>query len=111
MPIRPSYLANYSYISNHAAPGDHAHPRWGGDNRVVKRGALEGSRPLGRTLKDQGAAQEFQKFLINSALFLVHAFINRTSYVNTLINSSYKTYSLIDQRVANKLNLPRLLVK
>ncbi len=55
--------------------------------------------------------KELQKFQLNSTLFLIPAFINRTSYVKTLINSGSESYGLINARVTTKLHLPRLLVR
>src|SRR5437667_12649397 len=55
--------------------------------------------------------KELQKFQLNSTLFLIPAFINRTSYVKTLINSGSESYGLINARVTTKLHLPYLPVK
>ena len=55
--------------------------------------------------------KELKKFQLNGTLFSIPAFINRTSYVKTLINGGSESYGLIDARVATKLHLPRLPVK
>ena len=55
--------------------------------------------------------KELQKFQLNGTLFSIPAFINRTSYVKTLIDGGSESYGLIDARVATKLHLPRLPVK
>ena len=55
--------------------------------------------------------KELQKFQLNSTLFSILAFINRTSYVKTLINSGSESYGLINARVTTKLYLPYLLVR
>ncbi len=54
--------------------------------------------------------KELQKFQLNSTLFLIPAFINRTSHVKTLINGGSKSYGLIDARVTTKLDLPYITI-
>ena len=48
---------------------------------------------------------------MNGPLFSIPAFINRTSYVKTLVDGGSESYGLIDARVATKLDLPRLPVR
>src|SRR6266496_1454411 len=80
-------------------------------SRRVKRGALGGSRPLGHAMKNGNIIKEFQSFQMDSSLFSIPAFINRTSHVKTLVDGGSESYGLIDARVAARLQLPRLPVK
>ena len=48
---------------------------------------------------------------MDSSLFSIPAFINRTSHVKTLVDGGSESYGLIDARVAARLQLPRLPVK
>jgi len=62
-------------------------------------------------MKNGNIVKEFQSFQMDSSLFSIPAFINRTSHVKTLVDGGSESYGLIDARVAARLQLPRLPVK